>query len=85
MVLNYYPGCTLKNKAADLDRCDRVSVEALGLTLAALPQWQGGGGVDPMATVEMATGLPAVGAMAEAGDATVRSARAGCRCRTVLR
>ena len=67
MVLNYYPGCTLKNQAADLDRCARVSAEALGITLAELPQWQCCGGVYPMATDEIATRLSAVRALAEAG------------------
>ena len=49
MVLNYYPGCTLKNQAAELDRCARASAEALGVTLEELPQWQCCGGVYPMA------------------------------------
>ncbi len=71
MVLNYYPGCTLKNQAADLDRCARVSAEALGITLAELPQWQCCGGVYPMATDEIATRLSAVRALAEAGELLV--------------
>lgn len=29
MVYSYYPGCTLKNKAQDLDRYARMSAEAL--------------------------------------------------------
>ncbi len=60
MVLNYYPGCTLKNQAADLDHYARVSAEALGITLAELPQWQCCGGVYPMAADEIATRLSAV-------------------------
>ena len=55
MVLNYYPGCTLKNQAAELDRCARASAEALGVTLEELPQWQCCGGVYPMASDEIAT------------------------------
>ena len=33
MIFSYYPGCTLKNKAQDLDRYARASAEALGFTL----------------------------------------------------
>ena len=33
MVYSYYPGCTLKNKAQDLDKYARMSAEALGFTL----------------------------------------------------
>lgn len=68
MVLNYYPGCTLKNQAAELDRCARASAEALGVTLEELPQWQCCGGVYPMASDEIATRLSAVRALAEAGE-----------------
>ena len=68
MVLNYYPGCTLKDQAAELDRCARASAEALGVTLEELPQWQCCGGVYPMASDEIATRLSAVRALAEAGE-----------------
>ena len=33
MKFSYYPGCTLKNKARDLDEYARKSFEALGLQL----------------------------------------------------
>ena len=33
MVFSYYPGCTLKNKAQDLNRYARRSAEALGFIL----------------------------------------------------
>lgn len=66
MVLSYYPGCTLKNKAADLDRYARRSMEALGIRLEELPQWQCCGGVYPMVTDEIATRLSAVRALAAA-------------------
>ena len=48
MVYSYYPGCTLKNKAQDLDRYARMSAEALGFTLQEIEEWQCcGAGVSP--------------------------------------
>ena len=40
MVYSYYPGCTLKNKAQDLDQYARMSAEALGFTLEEIEEWQ---------------------------------------------
>ena len=39
MNFSYYPGCTLKNKAQELDRCARASLEKLGVTLRELDEW----------------------------------------------
>ena len=45
MIFSYYPGCTLKNKAQDLDRYARASAEALGVDAAgAAENWQCCGG-----------------------------------------
>ena len=35
MKYSYFPGCTLKNKAVDLDHYARISAEALGFELEA--------------------------------------------------
>ena len=40
----YYPGCTLRNKAKDLDHYARVSAEALGIALEEPKEWQCCGG-----------------------------------------
>ena len=40
MTYSYFPGCTLKNKAIDLDKYARISAEALGFTLEEIPDWQ---------------------------------------------
>ncbi len=85
MVLNYYPGCTLKNQAAELDRCARASAEALGITLAELPQWQCCGGVYPMAADESATRLSAVRALATAGERTGTLVTVCSACHHVLK
>ncbi len=63
MTFSYYPGCTLKTKAQDLDKYARMSAEALGVTLEELPDWQCCGGVYPMAKDEIATKLSSVRAL----------------------
>lgn len=68
MIFSYYPGCTLRTKAKDLDRYARRSAEALGITLAELPDWQCCGGVYPMAKDEIATKLSSVRALAKSKE-----------------
>lgn len=68
MVFHYYPGCTLKTKAKDLDHYARVSAEALGITLSELENWQCCGGAFTMARDEIATKLSSVRALAESRD-----------------
>ena len=60
MVYSYYPGCTLKTKAKELDKYARMSAEALGFTLEEIEDWQCCGAVYPMATDELATKLASV-------------------------
>lgn len=68
-IYSYFPGCTLKNKAQELDECARLSAEALGFTLAELPEWQCCGGVYTAAKDEIVTKLSAIRALAAARDA----------------
>lgn len=68
MVYSYYPGCTLKNKAQDLDRYARMSAEALGFTLEEIEEWQCCGAVYPQASDEIATKLSAVRALNDAKE-----------------
>ncbi|MFR5876037.1 MAG: CoB--CoM heterodisulfide reductase iron-sulfur subunit B family protein [Eubacterium sp.] len=68
MVFSYYPGCTLKTKAKDLDKYARLSAEALGITLEELPDWQCCGGVYPIAKDEIATKLSSVRALNQAKE-----------------
>ena len=60
MKLSYFPGCTLKNKAADLDRYARLSAEALGITLEEIEEWQCCGGMFTASRDEVATKLSSV-------------------------
>lgn len=66
MIFSYYPGCTLKTKAVDLDVYARKSAEALGVTLEEIPEWQCCGGVYTMGRDEIATKLSSVRALANA-------------------
>ncbi len=68
MKFSYFPGCTLKNKAQDLDRYARSSAKVLGIEMEELENWQCCGAVYPMAQDEIATKLSAVRALAAARD-----------------
>ncbi len=68
MKASYFPGCTLKNKAKDLDVYARLSAEALGITLEEIENWQCCGGVFTTATDEVATKLSSVRALKAAAD-----------------
>ena len=68
MKVSYFPGCTLKNKAKDLDLYAYKSAEALGVTLEEIENWQCCGGVFTMAKNEIATKLSSVRALKEAAE-----------------
>ena len=59
-IFTYYPGCTLRTKAKDLDTYARISAEALGVTLEEPADWQCCGGAYTTARDEIATKLSAV-------------------------
>ena len=58
MKYSYFPGCTLRNKAKDLDDYARACAEKLGFTLEELTDWQCCGGVYPLGADEIASKLP---------------------------
>ena len=68
MKVSYFPGCTLKNKAKDLDLYAYKSCEALGVTLEEIENWQCCGGVFTTAKNEVATKLSSVRALKEAAS-----------------
>ena len=45
MKVSYFPGCTLRTKAKDLDTDARASARALGVELEEIKNWQCCGGV----------------------------------------
>ncbi len=63
MKISYYPGCTLRTKAKELDDTARLCAKALGVEMEEIENWQCCGGVYPMATDEIATKLSAVRAL----------------------
>lgn len=63
MKYSYYPGCTLRTKAVDLDRYARASACVLGIELEEVEEWQCCGGVYPLGTDEIATKLSSVRAL----------------------
>ena len=60
MEMSYFPGCTLKNKATELDRYARECAKALGVTLEEIENWQCCGGVYTSSKDEVATKLSSV-------------------------
>lgn len=68
MKVSYYPGCTLRTKAKQLDLYARKSAEALGITMEEIENWQCCGGVFSTAKDEIATKLSSVRALSEAAQ-----------------
>ena len=84
-IYSYFPGCTLRNKALDLDRYARFSAEALGFTLEEIPDWQCCGGTYPLAKDEIATKLSSVRALAAARDAKRELVTICSACHNVIK
>lgn len=68
MKYSYYPGCTLRNKAKELDIYARASAQALGFELEEIEDWQCCGGVYPLGSDEIATKLSSVRALVAARE-----------------
>ena len=68
MKVAYFPGCTLKTKAKDLDKYARKCAEVLGIELEEIEAWQCCGGVFTTNKNEIATKLSSVRALKAAQD-----------------
>lgn len=66
MKVSYFPGCTLRTKAKELDFYARKSAEALGIELCEIENWQCCGGVYVSAKDEIVSKLSSVRALADA-------------------
>ena len=66
MKYSYFPGCTLRNKAKDLDDYARACAEKLGFTLEEITDWQCCGGVYPLGADEIGSKLSSVRALNDA-------------------
>lgn len=85
MTYSYFPGCTLKNKADALDRCARRSLQALGIELAEIPQWQCCGGAYPLSEDEIVTRLASVRALRYAANTNQPLVTLCAACHNVLK
>ncbi len=82
---SYFPGCTLKNKAQELDIYARHSAEALGFMLEEIPEWQCCGGVYPLNKDKIATRLSSIRALAAAQNAGSDLVTLCSACHNVLK
>ena len=78
MIYSYYPGCTLKDRAKQLDLYARASAAALGMELQELPEWQCCGAVYPQASDEIASRLSAVRALMNAEEGKLVTMCSAC-------
>lgn len=85
MKVSYFPGCTLKTKAKQLDHEARACAEALGVTLEEIPAWQCCGGVFNSSKDEIATKLSAVRALSAAKEAGQPLVSVCSACHNVLK
>ncbi len=85
MKIAYYPGCTLKNKAKDLDRYARESAQCLGIELCEIENWQCCGGAYTSAKDEIGTKLPSVRALANGYENGGRVLTVCSACYNVLK
>ncbi len=85
MTYSYYPGCTLKTKAKELDKYARLSARALGVTLNELDNWQCCGGAYSAASDEIATKLSSVRALEQAEERGEKLITLCSACHNVLK
>ena len=85
MKVSYFPGCTLKNKAIDLDIYARKSAEVLGVTLEEIEEWQCCGGVFSTARDEIATKLASVRALKAAHEKNYPFVTVCSACHNVIK
>ena len=84
-TFTYYPGCTLRTKAKELDRYARVSAEALGIALAEPDEWQCCGGAYTTAADEIATKLSAARVLVAAKNAGTPLVTVCSACHNVIK
>ena len=66
MAYLYYPGCTLKTKAKNLDQYAKKSMEILGVDVKEMEEWQCCGAVYPQAKDEVSARLSSIRILEEA-------------------
>ena len=85
MRVSYFPGCTLRTKAKELDLQARKCAEALGVELCEIENWQCCGGVFVTAKDEVASKLSSVRALKAARDASQPLVTVCSACHNVIK
>lgn len=85
MKISYFPGCTLKTKAKELDIYTRKCALALGVELEEIEDWQCCGGVFSMAKDEIASKLSSVRALSCAAKNGGKIVSVCSACHNVLK
>lgn len=85
MKVSYFPGCTLRTKAKQLDFYARKCAEILGVELCEIENWQCCGGVFVSAKDEIASKLSSVRALAAARDAEQPLVTVCSACHNVIK
>ena len=85
MNVSYFPGCTLRTKAKQLDVYARQCGEILGVTLCEIEDWQCCGGVFVSAKDEIASKLSGVRALIAAREAQQPLVTVCSACHNVIK
>jgi len=85
MKYSYYPGCTLKTKAQELEKYALDAANVLGFELEEQKEWQCCGAVYPMATDEIASKLSAVRSLVGARDKSEKLVTLCAACHHVIK
>lgn len=85
MQVSYFPGCTLRTKAKELDFYARKCAEILGVELCEIKDWQCCGGVFVSAKDEIASKLSSVRALAAAKSAQQPLVTVCSACHNVIK
>lgn len=85
MKVSYFPGCTLRTKAKELDFYARKCAEILGVELCEIENWQCCGGVFVSAKDEVASKLSSVRALKAAKEASQPLVTVCSACHNVIK
>lgn len=85
MKVSYFPGCTLKTKAKDLDFYARRCAEVLGVQMCETENWQCCGGVFVSGKDEIATKLSSVRALRDANAKDMPLVTVCSACHNVIK
>ena len=85
MEFYYFPGCTLKNKAKEAERCAVACAEVLGVKLTELPEWQCCGGAYISPDDDIAVKLASCRALIAAEEAGLPLLTVCSACHNVLK